>query len=390
MEPDLEATAEAPRANPAVRFLQQLDNTAKDNEREAVISSQSVQSGGIRRRNTDQYAGAVRESTKSSVDTERTLTQERLRKDNDKPSHKELMENLKKDYIWEDFETGIPKLARFLATHKDFAIFRAFHENHIRILIYKEIELTDIARELRRRDNKDLAALNTAAFYRLKGHLHEQESEGVISEDNESQYDTWTKDTLMSLLETKQMQYDKTLLVYAKINALYRPPKRIYDSVFHWILNNRPLGVKRLNGNEAEEFIYHHNDFISLDNKERDNPFKEVLSSHLFKYPGSPLKQFLKIKGDDQTSYYDEGLQSGLAQILSLIVLTSMLIAPICLLFLLDLSRGLMVLVVLVFTILVYIVVTLGTPASQFEAFVATVAYCAFLVQFLGNLGRGD
>ena len=83
---------------------------------------------------------------------------------------------------------------------------------------------------------------------------------------------------------------DKTLLVYAKINALYRPPKRIYDSVFHWILNNRPLGVKRLNGNEAEEFIYHHNDFISLDNKERDNPFKEVLSSHLFKYPGSPLK----------------------------------------------------------------------------------------------------
>lgn len=99
MEPDLEATAEAPRANTAVRFLQQLDNTAKDNEREAVISSQSVQSGGIRRRNTDQYAGAVRESTKSSVDTERTLTQERLRKDNDKPSHKELMENLKKDYI---------------------------------------------------------------------------------------------------------------------------------------------------------------------------------------------------------------------------------------------------------------------------------------------------
>ncbi|CCD43222.1 hypothetical protein BofuT4_P013310.1 [Botrytis cinerea T4] len=380
MEPDLEATAEAPRANTAVRFLQQLDNTAKDNEREAVISSQSVQSGGIRRRNTDQYAGAVRESTKSSVDTERTLTQERLRKDNDKPSHKELMENLKKDYIWEDFETGIPKLARFLGTHKDFAIFRAFHENHIRILIYKEIELTDIARELRRRDNKDLAALNTAAFYRLKGHLHEQESEGVISEDNESQYDTWTKDTLMSLLETKQMQYaDKTLLVYAKINALYRPPKRIYDSVFHWILNNRPLGVKRLNGYEAEEFIYHHNDFISLDNKERDNPFKEVLSSHLFKYPGSPLKQFLKIKGDDQTSYYDEGLQSGLAQILSLIVLTSMLIAPICLLFLLDLSRGLMVLVVLVFTILVYIVVTLGTPASQFEAFVATVAFWGIL-----------
>ncbi|KAK6607630.1 hypothetical protein H4I96_03865 [Botrytis cinerea] len=370
MEPDLEATAEAPRANPAVRFLQQLDNTAKDNEL-----------WGIRRRNTDQYAGAVRESTKSSVDTERTLTQERLRKDNDKPSHKELMGNLKKDYIWEDFETGIPKLARFLATHKDFAIFRAFHENHIRILIYKEIELTDIARELRRRDNKDLAALNTAAFYRLKGHLHEQESEGVISEDNESQYDTWTKDTLMSLLETKQMQYDKTLLVYAKINALYRPQN---------VFTIQPLGVKRLNGNEAEEFIYHHNDFISLDNKERDNPFKEVLSSHLFKYPGSPLKQFLKIKGDDQTSYYDEGLQSGLAQILSLIVLTSMLIAPICLLFLLDLSRGLMVLVVLVFTILVYIVVALGTPASQFEAFVATVAYCAFLVQFLGNLGRGD
>lgn len=203
------------------------------------------------------------------------------------------------------------------------------------------------------------------------------------------------------------IQTDEVLLAYAKINALHRPPKRCYDSVFHWILNIRPLGVSRLNGNEAEEFMYHHNDFISLNNRERDNPFKEVLGSHLFKYPGSPLKvrssflpiicecaitllrspkcewkqwnadtsqQFLKTKGDEQTSYYDEELQSGLAQILSLIVLTSMLIAPICLLFLLELSRGLMVLVVLVFTILVYIVVTLGTPASQFEAFVATVA----------------
>ncbi|TGO44161.1 hypothetical protein BOTNAR_0915g00020 [Botryotinia narcissicola] len=423
MEPDLEATAEAPRANAAVRVFQQRDNTANDIEREAVTSSQSLQSEGIRRRNTDQYAGAARESTKSSADTERTLTQERSRKSKDKLSHEELMEGLKKDYIWEYFETGIPKLARFQGTHKDFAIFRAFHENHIRILIYKEIELTDIARELRKRDKQDLAALNTPAFYRLKGHLHEQEREEVISEDNESQYRTWTKDTLMSLLETKQKQYDEVLLAYAKINALHRPPKRCYDSVFHWILNLRPLGVSRLNGHEAEEFIYHCNDFISLDNRERDNPFKEVLGSHLFKYPKSPLKvrsylllsicepaiaffavayaseeieklilsqPFLKTKGDDQTSYYDEGLQSGLAQFLSLIILTSMLIAPICLLFLLELSRGLMVLVVLVITILVYTVVTLGTPASQFEAFVATVAYCAFLVQFLGNLGRGN
>ncbi|THV52034.1 hypothetical protein BGAL_0091g00190 [Botrytis galanthina] len=390
MDPDLEATAEAPRANAAVRVFQQRDNTVDDIEGEAVTSSQSLQSESIRRRNTDQYAGAARESTTSSADTERTLTQERSGKRKDKLSHEELMEDLKKDYIWEDFETGIPKLARFQGTHKDFAIFRAFHENHIRILIYKEIELTDIARELRKRDKQDLAALNTPAFYRLKGHLHEQEREEVISKDNESQYHTWTKDTLMSLLEIKQMQYDEVLLAYAKINALHRPPKRCYDSVFHWILNIRPLGVSRLNGHEAEEFIYHCNDFISLDNRERDNPFKEVLGSHLFKYPESPLKAFLKTKGDDQTSYYDEELQSGLAQFLSLIVLTSMLIAPICLLFLLELSRGLMVLVVLVFTILVYIVVTLGTPASQFEAFVATVAYCAFLVQFLGNLGHGN
>ncbi|KAF7954534.1 hypothetical protein EAE96_005654 [Botrytis aclada] len=390
MEPDIEATAEAPRANAPVRVFQQRDNTADDIMREAVTSSQSLQSEGVRRRNTDQYAGAIRESTASSADTERTLTQQRLRKSKDMPSHEELMENLKKDYIWEDFETGIPKLARFQGTHKDFAIFRAFHENHNRILVHKQIELTDIARELRKRDKKDLAALNTPAYYRLKGHLHEQEREEVVFEDNESQYRTWTKDTLMSLLEAEQKQYDEVLLAYAKINALHRPPERSYKSVFHWILNIRPLGVSRLNGNDAEEFIYHHHDFISLNNRERDNPFKELLGNYLFKYPGSLLKQFLKIKGDDQTSYYDEGLQSGLAQILSLIVLTSMLIAPICFLFLLELSRGFMVLVVLVFTILVYIVVTLGTPASQFEAFVATVAYCAFLVQFLGNLGRGN
>lgn len=99
MDPDLEATAEAPRANAAVRVFQQRDNSVDNIEGEAVTSSQSLQSEGIRRRNTDQYAGAARESTTSSADTERTLTQERSRKSKDRLSHEKLMEDLKKDYI---------------------------------------------------------------------------------------------------------------------------------------------------------------------------------------------------------------------------------------------------------------------------------------------------
>ena len=74
MEPDIEAAAEAPRANPALHMSSQPNNAADDMELEAIAVPEDVRSEGIRRRNTDQGADAVRENNISSIDTEQTLT----------------------------------------------------------------------------------------------------------------------------------------------------------------------------------------------------------------------------------------------------------------------------------------------------------------------------
>lgn len=73
MEPDLEAAADAPHATLAMRMSSQRDNTGADIQLEAVTSSHALQSEGIRRRNTDHTVDMVRDTTVSSIDTDKTL-----------------------------------------------------------------------------------------------------------------------------------------------------------------------------------------------------------------------------------------------------------------------------------------------------------------------------
>lgn len=74
MERDLEATAEAPRASPAMRMSSKHEDIDGYFKPEAAVSQEASQYEGIRRRNTDQAIDAVRDTNVSSTDTERTLT----------------------------------------------------------------------------------------------------------------------------------------------------------------------------------------------------------------------------------------------------------------------------------------------------------------------------
>ncbi|KAG4033823.1 hypothetical protein MFRU_004g03260 [Monilinia fructicola] len=421
MEPDLEAAADAPHATLAMRMSSQRDNTSADIQLEAVTSSDALQSEGIRRRNTDHTVDMVRDTTVSSIDTDKTLGGDlnigqwnvkayviawwskrvkditnrwpgssppipsndgRSEAAKEKITHDQLFEKLKRDYIWEDFKTGITKLARWQLTDKDFMIIRRFEEAHMRIIIHLEIEIEAITRELRKRDDIDAAVEKSPEWYRLRGFLPRKEGKDVVYPNGESRCYEWHNDALVAKLTVKIEQYDRMVLSFAQLLALPRPPEHSQPSMLNETINEKPLTE------DAMMFIVHHKDFSSFDNRDKENPFKGLIDSHLFRRPGSPLKPFLKTNSDVNISYYDERLKSILAHTLSLGILTGMLFTPISLLFLLELSRGLMAVVVFVFTILTYITIAVGTAASQFEAFVATVAYCAFLVQFLGNLGR--
>jgi hypothetical protein len=55
----------------------------------------------------------------------------------------------------EDFPEGYPRLAAFLNSDIDTALFRGFGTLHARVLLYKQVELTDIESRLDRLDKED-------------------------------------------------------------------------------------------------------------------------------------------------------------------------------------------------------------------------------------------
>ncbi|KAI9647763.1 hypothetical protein NHQ30_004151 [Ciborinia camelliae] len=68
--------------------------------------------------------------------------------------------------------------------------------------------LTAMARELRRRNEKDAAAAKeTPERHRLKGHLHWKEGSIIEGSNHESHYCEWVEDTLMTKLMANQGQY---------------------------------------------------------------------------------------------------------------------------------------------------------------------------------------
>ncbi|KAA8569584.1 hypothetical protein EYC84_001197 [Monilinia fructicola] len=246
MEPDLEAAADAPHATLAMRMSSQRDNTSADIQLEAVTSSDALQSEGIRRRNTDHTVDMVRDTTVSSIDTDKTLGGDlnigqwnvkayviawwskrvkditnrwpgssppipsndgRSEAAKEKITHDQLFEKLKRDYIWEDFKTGITKLARWQLTDKDFMIIRRFEEAHMRIIIHLEIEIEAITRELRKRDDIDAAVEKSPEWYRLRGFLPRKEGKDVVYPNGESRCYEWHNDALVAKLTVKIEQY---------------------------------------------------------------------------------------------------------------------------------------------------------------------------------------
>ncbi|KAB8295238.1 hypothetical protein EYC80_007153 [Monilinia laxa] len=306
MEPDIEAAANAPRATVAMRVSSQRDHTGEDLQFEAVKNSEALQSEGIRRRNTDQAVDPVQDTTVSSIGTDKTLGRDlntgqwnfkayviawwckrvkgltnrwlgsppsmpsnegRSERTKEKISHDQLFERLKRDYIY-----------------KDFTIIRRFEEAHMRIIIHLEIKIEAITRKLRNRDYMDAAVEKTPEWYRLRGYMPQKEEEDVPYPNGESRPYDWHKDALVAKLTAKIEQYDRIVLPFAQILALPRPPEHSHPSMLNQANNERPLTE------DALEFIAHYKDFSSFENRDKENPFKGIIDSYLFRRPGSPLK----------------------------------------------------------------------------------------------------
>ena len=188
--------------------------------------------------------------------------------------------------VVEVYQNGIPRLAAFMNSSDNTAIFRKFGQLSSRILLQHQIEITKLEKKLLDLDTADAA--NPHMHYRLH------------RTDHREGWDTAQRD-LLALLEIKLKEYGyfqhpaniwggqwltsrsgDLLVRHATISRLGQARQSDHQSVSNWLWNNKPLSEGE------DDFILHAEDMVSvIGHKSR---FEDWIVSYLGHFPGSNVK----------------------------------------------------------------------------------------------------
>ncbi|EPE24167.1 hypothetical protein GLAREA_08017 [Glarea lozoyensis ATCC 20868] len=324
-------------------------------------------------------------NTKSIGDQERVITSKIPR------SIKQQAEKVDTGYDriiqrgYESYPDGWPRLAAFQNSASSLRMFRRFGNEHCRVLLHLQAEITTIHQKL---DELDLADSNSEDMrYRLK---RNEWHEG---------WDCAQKDLLESL-RVKLIQYDELLLKDNALRALSPPSDRDYYTLFNWIWKKKPLDLGQW------DFALHRNDFVTTSNA-KTNGFESAVELCLSRWPelfqvrralsnwstcNSDSVQkvsWLKSRSGEASS---EGVHvfpmakiAAAASVLLVCVAVTILMLPVFLLYLITPSvfASLIILVIFVFAF----ATLMSSAGVRVEVmFIGTCTYSAVLVTFLGNI----
>ncbi|KAF4630545.1 hypothetical protein G7Y89_g7598 [Cudoniella acicularis] len=235
------------------------------------------------------------------------------------------------DKHYKTYPHGFPSLAAFLNSAGNFSIARRFGRAHQRVLLHLTCEVTLLEKEL---DELDKADENTDTKWRLKrGEFYEG-------------WDPKQKD-LIEKLRVKLLQYDELVLKDSNLRSLAPALPRDHRSVFNWIRNEKPLDK------DQYDFIYYRDDFVSLVNQPREG-FDEAVKSLLNRSPSSRFQQLLRSNSNPQdphTYFFSTQNITLFARILAVSVAITIILIPIFILFLAEMSRKTTSIMVLVFVL---------------------------------------
>ncbi|CZR51637.1 uncharacterized protein PAC_01514 [Phialocephala subalpina] len=257
----------------------------------------------------------------------------------------------------EDFPNGFPRLSAFVSSDPDFSIVRAFKTIHNRIILQYEVEITELEKALFKLDTED--EINPQMVHRLRRTKHK---EG---------WDSRQRD-LLKELRTKIIEYDEIVLYHARMQELGRPPKRNHIHYWNFIWTTKPLAQGYY------DYVYWADDFVTLAGN-RTNYFQDLIQEHMFRWPRSLVKWFLR-KSDKEKptenkagTYYSERKLGIASQMFLVSVAVGMLLLPCYLLFLVRMSHPKMAGVVTAFLFPFSFIMSAVTKiGSAYEVFVAT------------------
>ncbi|KAH8589330.1 hypothetical protein B0O99DRAFT_336721 [Bisporella sp. PMI_857] len=152
-------------------------------------------------------------------------------------------------------------------------------------------------------------------------------------------------------------------------------PARVRDhlSLFNWIYKHKPLYRGHY------DFVYHCDDFVSLANQP-ENKFEDAVKSCLDRWPGSRFQQFLRDEDeapgiqDQHVYFFSTDKIARVGKIMAVCMAVTIVLIPVFLLFLTELSKKATSIMVLVFVLSFAALMSLLTGARVENVFAATCA----------------
>jgi len=182
---------------------------------------------------------------------------------------------------FEKLPGGWPRVAAFLDSADNTAIFRRFGQLHCRELVMLQTEITNLEQKLAELDKHDSESASTT--YRLMTTYHK---DGWDTERTDLREEIRVKlliygmYSLSNVLKARaNLGLDDLLLKQAQLRALQRTPNRDHATVFNWLWKYKPVGRGEYN------WIYHPNDFVSV------NPTSEGWWVEVFPPFKAPIKE---------------------------------------------------------------------------------------------------
>ncbi|KIW89871.1 uncharacterized protein Z519_09300 [Cladophialophora bantiana CBS 173.52] len=235
----------------------------------------------------------------------------------------------------------------------------------IRVLLHMQDELSELEQRLRALDTADWTSGNAIDLYSLHSRRNDQNIE---------------RKAIMTALERRMYQYQKRLYIHSQCLKMEKARDMYADSVSHWIDGRKPVVE------EESHWIDERDDLASLGLKVEDyhlfEKWAEEKFSRVFVTKNRPLF------GEEVRFYSSTTIRRVVRCFLTLISVI-ILIGPLFALSYTERQEYRLTLIAC-FSLVFASAIAFVTKSRNFEVFVATAAYAAVLVVFVGNNYEGQ
>ncbi|KAF4630198.1 hypothetical protein G7Y89_g7942 [Cudoniella acicularis] len=345
-----EESASSPISSPPETFAAN-DDTA---ERADPLPQAPMKSSEIRNRGEGRAARGSTHNDGSSSGSTPTLTPSSSEAEGETQVH--------------DRPRGYPQLATYLNSNDNWAMYRSFGNLSARTLLQLEIELTELEKKIQALDEADSA--DPAMTDRLIG-LGESPGNNKQKENIDE-------------ARKKLCEYFDLFLHVCQVRALERPSERDYFSFVNWMWNEKPL-VKG-----KDDFAFYAEDFVSATkHSEKRTRLGNFIETRLDRWPRLRVlfqtERERRKSRDESVHHYSEKHIEFVAKGINVCLSMGVLLVPVMILFLVEMSREWMAWLVFIFVMGFPLVMSAVMEPKAQDLLFGTAAYAAVLVTFLGN-----